>query len=72
MARFTVQVTQYVAEVAEIVVEADSEDAARALVQASIDDTSGLGVEYDFDVDWEDGDGIHDDGVTITMVERRT
>ncbi|RUX60189.1 hypothetical protein [Mesorhizobium sp. M7A.F.Ca.CA.002.12.1.1] len=67
--RYTVQLSQFVEEICEIVVEADSEEAARAIAQDSIVRNM---IDEEYDLDWRDGNGSHHDGVQIDLVTFRT
>jgi hypothetical protein len=67
--RFTVQLSQFVEETCEIVVEADSMKTARALVQDSIRRNM---IDEEYDLDWSDGNGSHHDGIQIDLVSLRT
>lgn len=66
MKTFTVKLTQYVEEVCEIEVEAATKDEAESIVADSIKRNM---LDDEYDLDWSDGDGIHEDGVEITEVE---
>jgi broad-specificity NMP kinase len=67
MATFTVKLLQYVEEVCEIEVEADSVEAAEAEVQDSINRNM---IDEEYDLDWSDGSGCHHDGIQIDEVTR--
>jgi proteasome lid subunit RPN8/RPN11 len=67
--RFTVQLRQYIEEVCEIVIEAESEEAAEAIAADSIERNM---IDEEYDLDWRDGNGTHSDGVEIDLVSLRT
>lgn len=66
MAKFTVRLIQFVEEVCEIEVEADSIKDAQMQIEDSI---SRYMLDEEYDLDWSDGSATHDDGVTIDEVK---
>jgi hypothetical protein len=66
MPKFTVKLMQFVEEICEIEVEAISADVAEMVVLDSIERNM---LDEEYDLDWEDGTGIHYDGVTIDDVK---
>jgi len=67
MPTYKIHVRQWVEEIAEIIVDAESEEAARAQIQEDQDNLDGDSDEFD----WQDGSNIdHFEIVTVEELER--
>ena len=61
---FTIQISQYVEETAEIEVQAESLEEAQEIIQDKINQNT---LEEEYDLNWSEGEGLHPDGIILIL-----